>query len=116
MLAVAPWVDQVFYASEFAKPVEGAWVVVVEETSDRNPAVVRVLADGEFWLSLEKRKTNWRLYDIDSEDAKPFRKTAEDVGVPAVLIVDPNGNILKASPLPATTNGISELLKEATGQ
>jgi hypothetical protein len=117
LIAIGPWVGRLIPlpVGPF-EPVEGAWVVVVEETAARNPAVARVLADGEFWLGLESRNTKWRFYDIDSADAKPFRVEAEKVGIPAVLIVGPKGEILKSAPLPATTAGIGAFVMEATGQ
>lgn len=117
ILAIAPWLDRVPNLDPIIPPnVEGAWVVVVEETSERSPAVARVAGDGEFWKSLESRGVKWRFYDVDSPDAKSYREPAEKAGIPAILVLDANGKVLAAKPLPATSDGVSEIVKGATGK
>lgn len=117
ILAIAPWVDQLPNLDPIVPPnVDGAWVVVVEETSERNPAVARVSAAADFWKSLEERGVKWRFYDIDSPDAVTYREAAKAVGIPALLVVGPDGKLLASKPLPATPDGIGETVKEATGK
>ena len=113
ILAIAPWIDRMSPSVDpfSTSPVEGAWVVIVEETSERNPAVARVMADGEYWRGLEKRGVQWRFYDIDSPDAKSYAAAAKREGLPALLILGPDGKVLEATGLPATVDGIDEIVK-----
>lgn len=113
ILAISPWVSLVdsSVAPFDNKPVEGAWVVVVEETGDRNLSVAKIAADGEFWQSLEKRGVQWRFYDVDSADAKSYVAPAKKAGIPAILILNSTGKVLEAKPLPDSTSGIDAIVK-----
>lgn len=113
LLLIAPWVDRMSPSVDpfSTTPVEGAWVVIVEETSERNPAVARVMADGAYWRELEKRGVQWRFYDVDSPDAKSYAAAAKSEGLPALLILGPDGKVLEATGLPATVDGIDEIVK-----
>lgn len=102
---------------------EGAWVIVVEETGDRPPEVATILADLPYWDSVGARGLRWRPYDVDADEAAPYRKIASEVGLPAVLILsvksDPPGKVLGKFPLPVGENATSILdakIKEATGR
>lgn len=113
ILSLSPLLDRLtFHSDTPSDPVDGAWVVVIEETSERSPAVARVAADGSFWRDLEKRGVNWRFYDVDAPNAKSYIEPAKRAGIPAVLILDQDGKILRAATLPATTDGIDALVKE----
>lgn len=98
----------------------GAWVVVVDQTESRTPAVAKVLNDTKFWKSLETRGLNWRHYDADSPDAKLYLPAAKAVGMPALFVVGGQGEllskVLKKAPLPATTSALDTLIKEATAR
>ena len=102
---------------------EGAWVIVVEETGDRHPEVATILADVPYWDSVVARGLRWRPYDVDADEAAPYRKIASEVGLPAVLILsvksDPPGKVLGKFPLPVGEDATSILdakIKEATGR
>jgi hypothetical protein len=118
LLAIAPWVGSLPINLDPIIPVDipGSWVVVVEETSERSPAVARVQADSAYWDSLEGRGLKWRFYDVDSPDAASYVKPAKEAGIPALVVVAPEGRLLAAKPIPATTEGIDAIVKEVTGR
>lgn len=103
---------------------KAAWVVVVEETEQRTPAVASVLNDLAYWKSLTPRGLGWRFYDQNSPDAKAKKydqitkdKDGREVPLPRLILLDRDGKDPLtggkpvASPLPATTAGIDALLK-----
>lgn len=96
-------------------PIAAAWVIVVEETMARTPAVAAVLSDSAYWSGLKAKGISWRFYDKDSADAKAkkYDQFAAEVGLPAVLFLDKSGKVLKKAKLPANTAGIDELMKGA---
>jgi hypothetical protein len=119
ILAIGPWITQIPVPIDpFVEPPnhEGAWVFVIEETSERSPAVARVHADASYWDSLVGRGLKWRFYDVDSPDALTYRTKAEAAGIPALVVVSKDAAVLAAKPLPATTDGIDAIVKEATGR
>lgn len=116
VLLVAPWIDSIPMVTPAPVNIEGAWVVVVEETAERSPAVARIQSEASYWQGLEKRGLKWRFYDVDSPDAASYAKPAKEAGIPAVVIADPEGKLLAAKPIPATTEGIDALVREATGR
>lgn len=73
---------------------EGSWVVVVEQTEDRTPDVARILSNINYWKSFEKRGLKWRHYDYDADEAEAYRPKADEVGLPATIIVGGKGDIL----------------------
>lgn len=105
-----------------APVAKAAWVIVVEETSQRTPQIAAVLGDLNYWKALPGRGLRWRLYDADSPDAraKGFDKIAAKAGLPCVIFLDKDGkNPLTGGepvgvPLPATTAGVDALIKGVT--
>lgn len=95
---------------------EGAWVLIIEETSERSPVVARLTGDQEYWQSLESRGLHWRFYDVDSENAASYRDKAKEVGLPALIIVDKDGNPIHARPAPATIPGVDADVRRYTGR
>lgn len=114
ILAIAPWVDRLSPSVDpfDSTPIEGAWVLVVEETGDRSPAVARIAAEGEYWRGLEARGVQWRFYDVDSVNAKSYAEPAKRAGLPALLILGPQGKVLQAAKLPESTEAIDALVKK----
>jgi hypothetical protein len=47
---------------------------------------------------------------------KGYDKAYAKVGVPALLLLDKQGHVLRVAKLPETTAGIDGLIKEVTGQ
>ena len=101
---------------------KAAWVVVVEETSQRTPQIAAVLGDLNYWKTLPGRGLSWRLYDADSPDAKAkgFDRVGKAAGLPCVIFLDKDGkNPLTGGepvgvPLPASAAGVDDLIKGVT--
>ena len=113
-LAISPFADRfsVPFAIIDSSPVEDAWVVVVEETSDRNVDTAKIASDGAFWRGLEARGVSWRFYDIDSENAKSYVQEAKKTGLPSLIILNAKGKVLKSCLLPKSTLEIDLIVKE----
>ncbi len=100
--------------------VASAWLVVIEESSERTAAIAKVMGNLTYWQGLKTQGHNYRFYDKDSAEAKAkgYVARAGTVGLPALLILDPKGGRqpLSATKLPATTAEIDTLLKGVTGK
>lgn len=86
--------------------VDTAWLVVLEESSERTPdaaAVIRALPSLGF---------AFRVYDDDSADAAGYLDAANGVSRPTLLVLDKNGNLLRAVGLPDTVDGLKRLVGE----
>lgn len=98
--------------------VADAWIIVVEETSKRTPVSIQVLNDLTFWKSLPVE--GWRFYDKDSPDVKRMKydvmAAQTNVPLPVLMAVDSKGNLVRASSLPSTTEGVRQFVKDATGK
>ena len=84
--------------------VVGDWYIVIEESADRTEGTkeaVRVLL-----LSGK----NFRTYDDDSDDAKPFISAVKGIPMPSLLILDKDGNKLAARPLPQSAAEMQALI------
>lgn len=85
---------------------DAAWVLVLEESSDRTPEMAALLAD-PWWHS---SGVKFRVYDKDSADAADVVKAVGNTPLPALLIVDPKGKRLHVGKLPASIDGIKALI------
>jgi hypothetical protein len=98
--------------------VEGAWVIVVEETSLRTPAIAQILGETRFWKELPVAGV--RFYDKDNEAAirNKYDVMARQTGLPlpVMMVVDRNGKLIKAKTLPLDTTGVRAFVKETTGK
>lgn len=92
-----------------------AWVIVVEQTEDRSPVVARLQSDTNWWENLESRRLHWRFYDADSPDAVQYAERVKESGTPALLIVATDGTVLDSRPLPATIDGLEQIVSSTTG-
>lgn len=98
------------------------WVVVVEETSQRTPAITAVLGDLNYWRTLTARGLSWRFYDKDSPDAKAkgYDAIGAKAGLPCLIFLDAQGKNPATGgepvgiPLPKTTGGVDAALKAVT--
>lgn len=101
-----------------------AWVIVVEETTARTPAIAKVLNDTAFWTGLSARNVTYRFYDKDSPDLAGKNYDgyvdpttgkrvlyAKTIGLPYVLYLDKKGVRLKIEELPASTSDIDASIK-----
>ena len=101
--------------SPIPSPKPGSWVVLVEETEDRTSDVAKLMADGAWMASLESRQLKFRLYDDDQPEAASYVPIANRTGLPAVVVVAPDGAVLGSFKLPADRPELDRLIKEATG-
>ena len=95
------------------EPLAGvAWAVILEESAQRTPEIAAVLGDLKYWQGLKAKGIDWRVYDKDSPDAKSkgFLEFAAPVGLPALLLMDATGKVLRGVKLPATTAGVDAIL------
>jgi len=93
---------------------EGAWIIVIEETSERTPEVAKVFAAADFWDGLKARGLNWRAYDDDSPDAAKFIEKVKSL--PGVLVIAKDGKIVRTGPLLTPVDKLDAFVKEATGR
>lgn len=94
-------------------PVAAAWVIVVEQTEQRTPAVAAVLSDVAMWKRIEAKGVKWRVYDADSPDAKAKRydAVAAPIGLPCVILLDATGAVVGAYKLPTKSADLEGLVK-----
>ena len=98
-------------------PAKGkvAWLIVIEETSQRTPETAKVLADIAGWNSLGPK---WRFYDIDDAYAKTagYKRTADkaNVALPALLLISDKGDAITAVPLPKTVADVKAKIEEVS--
>ena len=72
---------------------ESAWLIVIEESAERTPAVAEVLR------TLPALRRPFRVYDDDSEEAQQYVDAVSQVRKPALLILRPGKRPI-AMPLP----------------
>lgn len=100
--------------------IDGAWVILVEETEDRvnNVEWLTVQQNTSVWQSLNDKGFKWRWYDDDSVDANRYLKDVQTTGTPALLVYDKSGNLLgqkKASEI-KNRDDFNKFIKETTGK
>lgn len=96
--------------------VPGAWVVFVEESSERTVDMAKILGDAAYWQTYVTRDLKWRVYDDDSPNAVSYLGIANSVGIPAMIVLSPDGKVLSKSKVPASTSAIDTIVKEVTGR
>ena len=99
------------------KPTPAAgpiWVLVVEETSMRTAGTAAVVANLTYWQGLAAKGSKWRHYDKDDATAvkNGYAKEAAKVGLPALIVLDKDGDVVRSVKLPTTTAAIDKLLAE----
>jgi len=97
-------------------PLTGAWVVVVEETSQRTPEITRVVTDAAFWQSVRDRGLNWIIFDKDQPEAAGQVKALAGK-LPGIVIQTPGqqSKVLYAGELPKTKEEINALIRRHAG-
>lgn len=96
-------------------PKPGSWIVLIEETSERDDSVSRLLSDKAWFDALKAKQLNFRAYDDDQPEAASYLPHAESAGQPAIVVVDPGGELLGAFKLPEDRASLDAKVKEATG-
>ena len=103
-------------------PTPGAkvWLVTVDETANRTEAIGRLMADYDFWKSLESAGHKWRHFDASDPQVKSRGYDADltKAGVtgPGLILIDQaTGKVLGAVALPNDKAGVSAYLKQIVG-
>lgn len=100
--------------------VDGAWVILVEETEDRQKYVdwLLIQQNASLWQGINDRGFKWRWYDDDSQDASKYKKDADKIGYPALLVYDKSGNLIgqkKAADI-KSVDEFNSFIKQSTGK
>lgn len=96
--------------------IPGSWVVFVEESSERTAEMAKIIGDADYWQTYVSRDLKWRVYDDDSPDAASYLDVANSVGIPAMIVLSPEGKVLSKTKVPASTTAIDMIVKEVTGR
>ena len=83
---------------------ETAWLIVIEESSNRTDASIAVTD----WLKSSENSHQFRVWDIDSSNAEPYREAANRIGLPAMFILQ-NGEA-KGMKLPKTVDAMKAVI------
>jgi hypothetical protein len=92
------------------------WAVVVIDNDNKTPEQAKVVGDLEFWKGLEPQGHRWRILSKNNAlvTSKGYSKYVTSVGLPLLVLQAPDGKVLKAVKLPASTEAVSSLIKEVT--
>lgn len=98
------------------KQYPDAWLVIVEESSQRTKEVALLLTDLNWRRSLDEREIKFRIYDIDQPEAEAYKKM--NMPVPSYVFIRPNGDVVAVGEVPKsdTKKSIEKLITEVTGK
>lgn len=102
------------------KPVVSGplWLILVEELDERTPATAKLVNDTAFWTRLKAKQINFRPYDQDepAAKAKGYVEAAAkaNVGLPALILMDKDGDVVWVKPRPKDTAAVEALLREVS--
>lgn len=91
-----------------------AWLVFVEESSERDLDFAVLLQNKKWVDSLKSREINWRIYDKDQADAASYVEHCKSY--PWVLFVETDGTLVKSAAAPKNSKEADELIKQVTGK
>ena len=91
-----------------------AWMIFVEESSDRDLDFAVLLQNKKFTDSLKDREISWRVYDKDQPEAKSYVKYCREW--PSVVFVTPDGKLIKATKAPRGAKEADRLIAEVIGK
>ena len=97
-----------------SKTYPDAWVVIIEESSNRDKNTALILQDWNWRQSLEERDINLRVYDDDQQEAEGYKRL--NLSLPAIVFILPDGQVVKTTKLPKDKKGIENLIHEVTGK
>lgn len=97
-----------------SKVYPDAWVVIIEESSERTKEAALILQDWTWRQSLEERGINFRTYDDDQKEAEGYKKL--NLSLPAIVFILPDGQVVKTAKLPKDKKGVENLILEVTGK
>ena len=102
--------------SPFVEPIKypDAWLVFVEESSERDPDFA-VLLQNKMWTdSLKDRKISYRVYDKDQPSAKSYVPHCKSY--PWLCVVDIDGKLVKSIAAPKNASAANDVIKEVMGK
>ncbi len=91
-----------------------AWLVILEESDDRDLDLAVLLQNKSWRDSLVERKVNFRVYDDDQPEAASYAKAIDER--PAYLFVSLTGKVLKKGIAPKTAKQADALIAEVIGK
>lgn len=107
----APPVDPVPDNRDASGIKAGTWLVVIEETADRDPAKpqTRVIQDTSFWTGLRSHGVMFQISDKDDPRVSRYVAMLAGDETPALFVLNSDGKVLSRGPLPASTSQITAL-------
>lgn len=114
---VKPWDGDNFFVEPVVR--KNVWPVIVEQSEEQRiklPEFALLMANSNYWVGLVQRGyKQMRAYDIDAEDAKPFRRFADATDLPVLVLVSDDGQVIWSGKLPFDTQEIDAILKRECG-
>lgn len=95
--------------------MKGSFIVLVEESGDGHkfPHVSSLKQSKSYWDALERDKgVKFFPYDQNNPALGGYKQDALTIGLPAMLVVSPDGRVIGGRSCPVTTSGVDELLRE----
>lgn len=93
---------------------------VVYDPGNLTPEVSALVKDSKYWLELQKRGNDARIYQPTTADAVGKwaidQLTKKGQALPAVVVVDQNRFMLDAVPLPSNSAAVESLVKKFGGK
>jgi len=98
------------------KQYPDAWLVLIEESSQRTKEVALLAQDLTWRRSLDEREIKFRIYDIDQPEAESYKKM--NMPVPSYVFIRPSGDVVAIGEVPKTDTkkNIEKLIAEVTGK
>lgn len=93
-----------------------AWLIFIEESSDRDIDLAILLQNKKWIESLASRGISYRPYDQDQDEAKSYRPLVEGKKLPQLFFVTPDGKVRRQVDSPKSAKAADELIKEVTGK
>ena len=93
-----------------------AWLIFIEESSDRDIDLAILLQNKKWTDSLASREIRYRTYDQDQEEATTYKPLIEGKKLPQLFFVTPDGRVRKQVKSPSTARQADELIAEVMGK
>ena len=102
--------------SPFVEPIKypNAWLVFVEESSERDLDFAVLLQNKKWTDSLKDREIKYRVYDKDQPEASSYVKHCKSL--PWLLVVDTDGTLVKSTAAPVKASDADKVIAEILGK
>lgn len=91
----------------------GSYVVIVDDTARQSPVTTRIIGNKDFIDGLKDRGLHYRFWPTEKNNT--YTQMAQKMGLPAVFIVGPTGDLLEKRQLPPTVDLLDGIIKKNTG-